>query len=279
MIGGYLSRPAQQYPDTFGNNEFLKKYPYFLACAVPATFSAISWFVIFFFLKETVKNPTPISQLLKNKNTKKIPLPPSISDSQDTAQIVTSDGDKPLPLRSLLTERVIIAAGNYAFLALVEITFRAIQPVFLSTPVALGGLGLSPSVIGNILSIYGIFNGIFQVFFFAKIIKRWGTKKTYLVGLAFALPGFALYPILSLLVRKEGMSTLVWALVIVHTIIPIGLSMSYGMPVCAGSSGDVAQATVSFTLCRNNIHLHCCSITQPSFTRCNERSEPGKFLP
>jgi len=278
MIGGYLSRPAEQYPNMFGNSEFLKKYPYILACAVPAIFSAICWLAILFFLKETVKNPTPIFQLLKNKNTKGQPLPISVSDSEDATHTVTSDGDKPLPLRSLLTERVIIAVSNYAFLALVEISFRAIQPVFLSTPVTLGGLGLSPSVIGNILSTYGVVNGIFQVFFFAKIIKHWGTKKTYLVGLVFALPAFALFPILSLLVRKEGLSILVWALAIVHTLIPIGMSMSFGMLFCAGSSGDVAQGTVSFTLCRNNIYLHCCSIAQPSFTRCHERVESGKFF-
>ena len=280
MIGGYLSRPAEQYSDTFGSNEFLKKYPYFLPCAVPAIFSAISWLVIFFFLKETVNNPIAIFQHLKNRrNTKGKPLPINISDSQDTIQTTTSDCDKPLPLRSLLTERVIIAAGNYAFLALIEIAFRAIQPVFLSTPVALGGLGFSPSVIGNILSTYGVLNGIFQVFFFAKIIKHWGTKKTYLVGLVLALPAFALFPILSLLARKEGLSRPVWALVMVHTVTPIGMNLAYGMLVCIGSSGDVAQESLSFTLYRSNIHLHCSRIAQPSFTRCHEWVEPGRSFP
>lgn len=52
MVGGSLSRPAERYPDTFGGSEFLKKYPYFLACAVPATFSALAWVITFTFLKE-----------------------------------------------------------------------------------------------------------------------------------------------------------------------------------------------------------------------------------
>lgn len=51
-IGGYFSRPAEQFPDVFGNNEFLKKYPYFLACAIPATFSILAWIVTLTFLKE-----------------------------------------------------------------------------------------------------------------------------------------------------------------------------------------------------------------------------------
>ena len=73
--------------------------------------------------------------------------------------------ERPLPLRSLLTPRVLVAAGNYASVSLLDIAFRAIQPVFLSTPIHLGGLGLSPPSIGSLLSIQGILIGLFQVFF------------------------------------------------------------------------------------------------------------------
>jgi len=52
VIGGALSRPAERFPNLFGNNEFLKEYPYFLPCAVPATFTVVAWLVAFFFLKE-----------------------------------------------------------------------------------------------------------------------------------------------------------------------------------------------------------------------------------
>ncbi|KAG1791787.1 uncharacterized protein BJ212DRAFT_1240099, partial [Suillus subaureus] len=76
---------------------------------------------------------------------------------------------KPLPLRSLLIPRVIIAAGNYAALSFLDIAFRAVQPVFFATPLELGGLGLDPPRIGNILAIYGVINGLFQIFFFADL--------------------------------------------------------------------------------------------------------------
>ena len=52
MIGGFLSKPTERFPSLFGNSQFLKEYPYFLACAVPATFSAIAWLVTLLFLKE-----------------------------------------------------------------------------------------------------------------------------------------------------------------------------------------------------------------------------------
>lgn len=52
MIGGFLSRPTDRFPDIFGGYQFLKDYPYFLACAVPATFSAIACLVTLLCLKE-----------------------------------------------------------------------------------------------------------------------------------------------------------------------------------------------------------------------------------
>jgi hypothetical protein len=58
--------------------------------------------------------------------------------------------NKPWPLRALFTKDVMIAGGNYALLSLVDIGYRAIQPLFYSTPRELGGLGLAPSEIGSV---------------------------------------------------------------------------------------------------------------------------------
>lgn len=219
IIGGSLSRPAEQFPHLFGNNEFLKKYPYFLPCAVPATFSIVAWVVTFVFLKETVKHPVPVPQLLKGLRKRKI--------EEDELRDVP-DEEKPLPLRSLLTPRVVIAAANYACLSLVDIAFRAIQPVFFSTPIEDGGLGLSPAMIGNILSFFGILNGIFQIFFFAKINDRFGSKNIFIVGIASGLALFALFPFINRLARLEGYSTGLWILVAVQVVISIFTSLSYG---------------------------------------------------
>lgn len=51
-VGGSLSNPAKRFPDVFGHWEFFKIHPYFLACAAPATFSALAWLVTLLFLKE-----------------------------------------------------------------------------------------------------------------------------------------------------------------------------------------------------------------------------------
>jgi hypothetical protein len=234
-----LARPAERFPDLFGENVFLKEYPYFLPCAIPATFSLIAWLVTFFFLKETLPAPISISRLfnIRKKLTQNAigSTDPYVStvprQNTKTVQNFNDDcpqAEGPLPLRSLLTPRVLIAAGNYASLSLVDIAFRAIQPVFLSTPINLGGLGLPAPSIGTLLSGQGILNGLFQVFFFAKIHDRWGSKKTFIAGISTAIPAFIMFPIANALARTQGYSIAVWVAIALQTTSGILLNLSYG---------------------------------------------------
>jgi hypothetical protein len=223
----------------FGENIFLKQYPYFLPCAISATFSLIALLVTFFSLKETLLAPISIGQLLNFITENKQPtLPNCIGPSaammprQSTRTQILDDDcrqtERPLPLRSLLTPRVLIAAGNYASLSLVDIAFRAIQPVFLSTPIPLGGLGLPPSSIGTLLSIQGILSGIFQVFFFAPIQERWGSKKTFIAAISTAIPAFIMFPVANAFAQSQGYGIAVWIAFILHTNAAILLSLAYG---------------------------------------------------
>ncbi|TFK35557.1 member of major facilitator superfamily multidrug-resistance, DHA1 sub-family [Crucibulum laeve] len=257
IIGGSLARPAERFPHLFGQNEFLKKYPYFLPCAVPATFSLVAWIVTFLFLKETVRNPISPLQLLKIKKGKANGTLQNVVGSQDpsasslpTVKSKNADLDeqeKPMPLRSLLTPRVVIAAANYAFLSLVDISFRAIQPLFFSTPIHLGGLGLPPSTIGNILSVFGVLNGVFQVFFFAQIHDRWGSKKVFIAGIASAFPVFLSFPVINYLAKMEGLTTRVWAVVAFQIVISIMLSLSYGAIFIFISAASPNRASLGAT--------------------------------
>ena len=228
-----LSQPADRFPRLFGTSEFLKKYPYFLPCAVPATFSVIAWIITFFFLKETVASPTPLREFLgfKKETVESTAQQPEIpEEGTPIAQPIEGppEAEKPLPLRALLTRRVIIAAGNYASLSLVDISFRAIQPLFLSTPIHLGGLGLTPATIGKLLSIYGIFNGVVQVFFFARIMDRWGSKKVFFGGIASGIPAFVSFPVINHLARHQGYSAAVWIAVGFQIVVSIFLTFCYG---------------------------------------------------
>ena len=216
-----LARPAERFPNLFGENLFFKRYPYFLPCAIPATFSFIGCLVAFFFLKETVQAPISIRRLFNiTPEKKKLTLqdaiePTNLSDAtvpRKNAKTVQNFDDnypqaeRPLPLRSLLNQRVLIAVGNYASLSLVDIALQAIQPVFLSTPIHLGGLGLSTPTIGTLLSGQGILSGIFQLLFFAQIHNCWGSKMTFIAGISSAIPAFILFPVANAFARTQGYS-------------------------------------------------------------------------
>ena len=87
---------------------------------------------------------------------------------------------------------------------------------------------MPPSTIGNILSIYGVLNGVFQIMFFARIHDYWGSKKVFVIGIVSAFPAFAAFPLLNYLARTQGLGTTVWAVIVFQTVISIGLNLSYG---------------------------------------------------
>jgi hypothetical protein len=226
-MGGSLSHPTQRFPRLFGGSEFLSQYPYFLPCAMVATYSVIAWLVAFFFLEETLKNPTPISVYLGITPCRgRLWLESPTSGSHLYSE--RDDPDKPVPIRALFTRRVMVAIGSYVTPALLDITFRVIQPLFFSTPIALGGLGLPPPVIGYILAAFGVLNGLFVLFLFPRINHAWGSKKSFLVGIACTLPSFVCFPILSWLGKRQGLSMAVWMLIMMQSALFVVSNLSYG---------------------------------------------------
>jgi hypothetical protein len=159
----------------------------------------------------------------------------AVSGGQDNKAITNTlaedntTKDRPLPLRQVLAPQVLLAALNYAFLALVDISMRAIQPVFFSTPVELGGLGLAPHHIGKILAVYGIINGSLQIFYFAKAQARFGNKIVYMTGIASSLLVFAFFPIINILAKSKGVNhPVVWFAVAFQVLTSIAINFSYG---------------------------------------------------
>ncbi|CAK5268660.1 unnamed protein product [Mycena citricolor] len=229
IIGGSLAHPVERFPSWFGCSEFLKHHPYFLPCAVPATYSIIAWTVTSLFLKETANGPhvLRLSQLFtRSKPTVGQGKTQTVLESGSSEEV--PEREQAVPLRGLMTKRVLIAASNYAFLSLVDIALRAIQPLFFATPIELGGLGLPTSRIGNLLSVFGVLNGVFQIFFFAPVHDLLGSKLMFIVGVSSALPTFATFPLLSHLAKSHGISSTVWAVALLQITMSIGLSLSYG---------------------------------------------------
>ncbi|EPT05619.1 hypothetical protein FOMPIDRAFT_41353 [Fomitopsis schrenkii] len=208
LIGGQLARPHDRWPSVFASS-FWMRYPYFLPCAVSASCSAFAFLIAALFMKETVN---------RRKSS-----PSSSEDPDEQAS------DDPIPLLTLLTHpRVQLAVANYGALCLLDIAYRAVQPLFFATPRALGGLGLPPKTIGLILGSFGILNGALQALWFAPLVRRFGPKRVYLAGMGAFLPMWTLFPVIGALAERRGMSPLVWTAVMLQQVASVVMDTAYG---------------------------------------------------
>jgi len=127
----------------------------------------------------------------------------------------------------LLVFPILISISNYATLAFIEIAWLTLLPLFYSSPIEHGGLNFSPLTIGVLLGTFGLANGVFQGFFFAKIVKRWGAKNLFITGMSSFLPIFLLFPVMNLLARQWGLSPIVWMAVACQIVLAMIMDMAY----------------------------------------------------
>ncbi|KAJ6535955.1 major facilitator superfamily domain-containing protein [Mycena vulgaris] len=192
-----LSHPHERFPETFPG-PLWSSFPYFLPCAATGAVILSTFVVVLVLFKETV--------------------PQQRRKSLDDDFSVTPRG--PLPLRDLLTVSVVISVSNHVALGFLHTTFVM--------PVEFGGLGLPPSKIGLILAVDDAVTGIFQMCFFAKLVRRFGERRVFMNGLAAFLPIFSLFPVMSIVARWPGWNPAVWILVGCLIVLDALMNPSYG---------------------------------------------------
>ncbi|KAI5988261.1 major facilitator superfamily domain-containing protein [Pisolithus marmoratus] len=219
LIGGGLAKPHDRWPKLFSGS-FWVQYPYFLPCVVSASFAAFSFFITALFLEESQPS----------RRRRKVPQP----EISPINALVGTPGDEhatPVPIHTLLkTYSVMIVIANYSVLALINIGFFALVPLFYATPVEIGGLGLSPFAIGVCMMVFGIGNGLFQMLFTARAIDCFGEKRMFcLVVLAF-FPMISTFPIMNWVIRVQNeVGPVIWALILVQLLLWAVVDMAYAV--------------------------------------------------
>lgn len=194
IIGGYLANPAERYPSVFGGIKFFHDFKYFLPCFVGALFPLAGMFIGYFFLQETLPKP-------------------AANVSGEEGGHDNSATSVPLPsVRSVFTKRVTLALANYGILAFTSMSIAGILPLFMYTPVRLGGLGFSEAQIGKALSGQSVVTAVIQLLCFAPIQRRLGTIGSYRLAVIFYPLGCAAFPLTTYIARKEtgGDNTNTW---------------------------------------------------------------------
>ena len=100
-------------------------------------------------------------------------------------------------------------------------------------PLDIGGLNLSPSVIGYIIGSYGLVNAVFQAFCFSPIVGRWGERVVVIAATSTFIPIFLIFPVINFLARRWGQSSFgVWFLLGFLVVLLTLMEMAFGTLVC-----------------------------------------------
>ncbi|EGG07463.1 uncharacterized protein MELLADRAFT_105882 [Melampsora larici-populina 98AG31] len=199
LCGGYLARPAEQYPYLFGNIEFLKQYPYFLPGFVAGLFNLGAILLGLFCLEESLPSKcsgdlSPETRLKLYLESRKS-ISPSNSPTNETG---------PRSITSLLDKKLSGILLSFFMVNLQSASWNSLVPLFAYTRISDGGLSLSLDQIGFCLSVNGIGLLVVQLLIFPPLQRRFRPLRLYQYTLPTHALGFILLPCLSLLVKSHS---------------------------------------------------------------------------
>ena len=139
----------------------------------------------------------------------------------------TQDQQEP-PSSTLYTRPVLLTVAAYGTLSFLEMSNRIFLPLVYTTSIRLGGLGLSPELMGVCMAVWGIISGILQLTAFHRILKSLGLRRTFITLFSCLVPSFLLFPINGTHAQNTGTDVVFWALVLVQMLCSTGVIMSYG---------------------------------------------------
>ena len=171
--------------------------------------------------------------------------------SSPSGSTITSPKVKPL----LFNRGLIIIYINFAALSFLDMGYAALLPLFYSTSIPLGGVGLDPYKIGITLGSFGCVNAIVQARFLGPSIRKFGARKVYI----FSFPGLfacvTLYPIIRYFAQYFGrVNNLVVVCMIVQLSFQMLIFSSYGIYLHSRWFKSVALTFTSKVLCKLSWH-------------------------
>jgi hypothetical protein len=114
----------------------------------------------------------------------------------------------------------------YNFILFLAFAFTAVVPVFLYTPVDLGGIGFKPELIAAAIGLNGVAQAIWLLVPFPLLQRRIGTVGVFRLC-AMAWPVFfAIYPISNTLLR-HGMKVAFWCIGPFSLAVGSGVAMAF----------------------------------------------------
>ncbi|KAI8923589.1 major facilitator superfamily domain-containing protein [Entophlyctis helioformis] len=241
IVGGFLCMPAKKYPWLFPEGGLFDRFPYVLPCMVGFSVAMTGGLVAILVLEETkprisAATPSELESCSGNhsddqgiciedesddghgdEDDDRTPLLLSASaQPQLPATAATACPDqqaKPEPLLTLLkSPAVSISVLLYMILNSIYIQYDETFVLWSRMPPSRGGLGFISSDQGIAFTVAGICLFVYQLFVYAAVERRFGTLRTFQLGLLLSLPGFMMMP-LAANVYNEQAPAFMWAIV------------------------------------------------------------------
>lgn len=147
---------------------------------------------------------------------------------------------------------------NSAALSFIDMGHFVLLPLFYSTPIPSGGLGLDPYQIGMSLGIFGFVNAIVQASFLGPLIRKFGARKMYIICFPAHFVCVALYPIMRHLAQGFGrVNNVVIGCMVVQLTLHTVVFSSFGIfiYVLVDSTSSNMISKVPYKLCWHSMCL------------------------
>ncbi|KAL2645448.1 hypothetical protein R1flu_013035 [Riccia fluitans] len=178
-MGGFLARPAVNFPSLFSQDGFFGQYPYILPSIVQAVFALAGLFVIPFMPETLHKHQTKQS-------------------SADQTKLVESAE----PKESLWRNYALMATiAVYCIWCFMELAFTEVFSLWSVSPLGANGLGLPTSDVGMIIAIAGTSVFAFNMTLFPMVASYLGPIMVTRIPAMISVPLMILFP---LAVRFHG---------------------------------------------------------------------------
>lgn len=173
------------------------------------------------------------------------PAPAPASASAASAPAPSGDGTITSILKSAHIQRLLL---TQAFLSLTMVAWDSMQVLFFFEPVSIGGLALTPSQTGLILSLSGFLGMLSQICIFPPAQRLLGSLRLYRLALCVLPLSVVFLPLSNVIARKEHLSKInrqdwqVWT--------PIALAHSLRLVSAMGFASNMLLVNHSASLFR-----------------------------
>ena len=151
---------------------------------------------------------------------------PTLVEEESIAKSVESRGG----LQTILTRPILLVLSSYVFLVFIDMSNFVLVPLFYSTPLEYGGLGLDPYHIGVTLGTFGFLNSIIQANLLGQLIRKHGSRRMFQVGFSSFILSTSLFPVMKhFSQRAGGVDKIVILLIIMQLGCSTMIFMAYGM--------------------------------------------------